>query len=76
MRRIEVEFVGGPADGVTEQVLPGPGGVPPAWLTVPVPERLLRPSALDDAPAGPAPLHRYDLDPAAGTVYRHRGPVG
>ncbi len=74
--KIEVEFVGGPSDGQREHVLPGPDGVPAAWLDVPVPARLLRPSALDDAPAGPPPLHRYELDPAASAwLYRHRGPA-
>jgi hypothetical protein len=70
MSRVLVEFVRGPLDGVFQGATSGPNGRPAAWRAVTVPPRW--DSFLDDAPATPAEIHRYDLtEDAADPCWRY-----
>lgn len=77
MNEVDVEYVGGPADGRPDKVLAAPGGEPPLARIVHTPEAW--DSYLDPGPAVPAEAHRYTRDPdVPGPPWRyyHSGQIG
>ena len=74
--QVEVEFVGGPADGHRRMLPTDADGNPPLCKAFIVPARGW--SWLDDQPHEPAEMHRYDREPSTSDDgplwrYRHRG---
>ncbi len=75
---VEVEYLGGPADGRRERIPTGSDGAPPIWRTVT--SLPLWRSALDRGPAAPESVEAYDREPgprgnALVWRYHHRGRV-
>lgn len=81
MRRVLVEYMGGPADGRREPIGMASDAPPARWLAVPAPE--LYESWLDTQPVAPEQMHRYELTelvarPTGVSLlrYQHRGSFG
>jgi hypothetical protein len=77
MDEVEVEYVGGPADGRPGKVPAAAGGEPPLARVVHTSEAW--DSWLDPRPAVPAQAHRYTRDPDVPGPpwrYHHRGLIG
>lgn len=75
MGEVEVEYMGGPADGQRDTARTGPNGTPPRYRVVQTSPAW--DSWLDPRPAAPAETHRYERDPDTGPPwrYRHLGPL-
>ncbi len=82
MRRVMVEYIGGPADGRQEPVPVGANGEPASWRAVPEVWAHLT----GDRPIAPSAVHRYEREPRRGGWprtfgtrvwrYHHRGAFG
>lgn len=77
MNRVEVHYVGGPADGQHEHVPVGTNGIPATWLAVDTTARMGH--ARERAHARRRDVHRYerhDTPDTLGWFYVHGGVFG